>query len=351
MKSKLNKLRAGIIGCGNVYHMHARALKKLDMVELIAVCDVKEDRVETAKKEYGVIGYSNYEEMFATENLDVVHICLPHYLHESATISAAKHGINVLTEKPMSISVESAERMIEASKLAGIKLGVIFQNRYTNGAKTLKNLIETKQLGKILAGKCQVTWSRNDEYYSKSDWKGTWEKEGGGVIIDQAIHTLDLINWLLNEEPISVEATIRSRAHEKVEVEDFAEGIIKYDGGTIISFMANNYYSFDAPVEVEFHTEKAVVRITGARLQVDFFDGKESLIADIPEDDYLKNGIVTKTYWGTGHVVQIEEFYHHVLGKKDFLVPGEEALKIQKIVAGIYQSARINREVKLKNVF
>lgn len=343
----MKKFKAGIIGCGNIYEMHANALEKLEMVELVAVCDTKEERVKAASDKYQATPYLDYEEMFEKEELDVIHICLPHYLHEAATISAANHGIHVLTEKPMSVSVESAERMIEASKKANIELGIIFQNRYTNGAETLKELISTGALGKVLAGKCQVTWSRDDAYYSKSDWKGTWEKEGGGVIIDQAIHTLDLINWLLDQTPESIEATIRNRAHEKIEVEDFAEGVIKYKEGTIISFMANNYYSFDAPVEVEFHTEKAVVRITGARLQVDYFDERESLIADIPAEDYEKAGVASKTYWGTGHIIQIKEFYQHLLGEKQFLVTGEEALKIQKIVAGIYQSAKIGRKINV----
>ena len=343
----MKKFKAGIIGCGNIYDMHANALEKLNIVDLVALCDLKEERVAAAGKKYQAAAYLDYEEMFATEKLDVVHICLPHHLHETATLAAAKHGVHVLTEKPMSVSVESAERMIEACKAAKIELGIIFQNRYNNGAKMLKELLSAGQLGKVLAGKCQVTWSRDDNYYSDSDWKGTWEKEGGGVIIDQAIHTLDLINWLLGQTPATIEATIRNRTHHLIEVEDFAEGVIEYKEGTIISFLANNYYSFDAPVEVEFHTEKAVVRITGARLQVDYFDGRESLIVDIPAEDYLKNGDASKTYWGTGHIIQIEEFYQHLLGEKEFLVTGEEALKIQKIVAGIYQSARLNRKVNV----
>lgn len=343
----MKKFRAGIIGCGNIYEMHANALEKLEIVELVAVCDAKTERASAAAQKYQAESYTDYHQMLAEADLDVVHLCLPHYLHEEATIAAAKAGIHVLTEKPMSISVQSAERMIAAAEEAKIELGIIFQNRYNNGAQTLKKMISNGELGQVLAGKCQVTWSRDETYYSQSDWKGTWEKEGGGVIIDQAIHTLDLTNWFVGGNVQSIDATIRNRYHDTIEVEDFAEGIIHYHEGYTISFMANNYYSFDAPVVIELHTEQATVTITGARLEVDYFDGRPNLIEDIPADDYIENGRASKTYWGTGHIIQIREFYDKLLGQGEFLVSGHEALKTQKIVAGIYQSAKLNKRVYL----
>ncbi|MBP1039586.1 Gfo/Idh/MocA family oxidoreductase [Vagococcus sp. BWB3-3] len=341
----MRKFKAGIIGCGNIFEMHAKALAKLELVDLVAVCDSDQQRVRLAGQHYDCQDFTDYRRMFKEATLDVLHICLPHYLHEEVTVAAAKAGIHVLTEKPMAITVESAERMLMAAREAQIELGVIFQNRYNSGAMTLKSLIQEGALGKVLSGKCQVTWSRDETYYSQSDWKGTWEKEGGGVVIDQAIHTLDLINWLTGGQPKLIDATIGNRFHDTIEVEDFAEGIIQYQEGYTLSFFANNYYSFDAPVCIEIHTELAVATITGARLEIVYFDGRPTLVKDIPAEDYLENGIASKTYWGTGHITQIDEFYQHLNGTADFLVSGIEALKTQKIVAGIYQSAKLNKPV------
>lgn len=343
----MKKFRAGIVGCGNIYPMHANALKKIPSIELVAVCDSHQERLERASTAYCCRGYTDYLAMLDRETLDVVHICLPHHLHEWATVEAATRNIHVLTEKPAATSLSAAKRMNRAAESYKIKYGVIFQNRYNVGAQKLKDLLVANYLGVVKAAKLQVTWSRDEQYYASSDWKGTWEKEGGGVIIDQAIHTLDLLNWLLDGTPEFVEATIKNRFHPDIEVEDFAEGIIHYKEGFTVSFLANNYYSYDAPVEIEIHTEKAIAKIIGAKLTVDFFDNRDSIVADIDKKDYIANGIATKTYWGTGHIIQIKEFYDWVSGQKNFLVTGEEANKTQKIVDSIYRSSRLNKRIFL----
>lgn len=341
-----NVFKAAIVGCGNIYPMHANAIKKLPNVELVAVCDVKEDRARLASETYGCSYYVSYQEMFDQEAIDVVHICLPHYLHEVVTVEAAERGIHILTEKPMSTTVASAKRMIEVTKAKQVAFGVIFQNRYNIGSATLKQLAASGELGKLQAGKLQVTWSRDDDYYSLSDWKGTWEKEGGGVIIDQAIHTIDLVNWVIDGTPDFVDATIQSRFHTKIEVEDFAEGVIHYKEGYHISFMANNYYSYDAPVEIELHFEKAIVKVIGARVEINFLDGRAKIIQDIPAEDYVENGLASKTYWGTGHITQLKEFYQSLVAPQPLIVSGESALKTQILVEGIYQSGKLNKRYK-----
>lgn len=167
------------------------------------------------------------------------------------------------------------------------------------------------------------------------------------MIIDQAIHTLDLINWLVGGDAVKIDATIRNRFHDTIEVEDFAEGVIQYAEGFKVSFLATNYYSFDAPVTIELHCEQGLATMTGPRLEITYFDGRPSFIVDIPAADYIENGIASKTYWGTGHIIQITEFYEALTGQTPFAVDGLEALKIQKIVSGIYQSARLNKAIQL----
>lgn len=165
----MTQLRVGIIGCGNVFPMHAASVVAREDAELVAVCDVKEDRADQKAELYQCRAYYDYLEMFEQENLDVIHIALPHHLHAPVTIEATKKGLHVLTEKPMAIHYQDAVDMIEAANEADVTLGVIFQNRYNPGSQLIKKMIESGDLGAIKSGKLSVTWDRSDEYYQKSD--------------------------------------------------------------------------------------------------------------------------------------------------------------------------------------
>ena len=336
--------KAGIVGCGNVFPMHAITINQLENVELVAVCDVKEDRAKKEAKNFNCEYYLDYKEMIDKEDLDVVHICTPHHMHAPISIYASKLKKHVMTEKPISITMEDANAMTEASKENQVVLGVIFQNRYNVGSKLIKETLNSGELGKIISGKLQVTWKRTDEYYSKSDWKGTWDKEGGGVVIDQAIHTMDLMRWFVGSEIDYVEANIANRTHEIIEVEDMAEGIIKYKNGVLTTFYAINYYSYDAPVEIEIHCEKGIVKMIGDKAVIEFNNGKK-IIADNNPNEVFDYGNDVKSYWGTSHVKQINEFYECLAEGKRSEINGVEALKTQEMICGIYESAKKRERV------
>jgi predicted dehydrogenase len=342
----MNKYRVGIIGCGNIFPMHAVSVKNLDCAEVTAVCDVKEDRAKAKAEEFNCNYYLDYKEMIDKEQLDVVHICLPHYLHAPVTIYAASKGVNILTEKPMSIKLEDAEEMVKAAKDNKVVLGVIFQNRYNPGSQLIKKTLQSGDLGKIISGKLSVTWNRSDEYYSKSDWKGTWDMEGGGVIIDQAIHTMDLMRWFVDGEIDYVDATISNRAHEIIEVEDSAEGVIKYRNGVVTGFYTINYYGYDAPVEIELYCENGIARMIADKGIVKFKDGRE-FIADNNPNETFNYGDGSKGYWGVSHVKQIKNFYKALSTEVSPEITGEEAIKTQKMICAIYQSGKEKKRVKL----
>ena len=344
-ESFMKKFRAGIVGCGNIFPMHAVSINKLDNAEVVAVCDIKEDRAKAKAQEYNCKYYLDYKEMIDKENLDVVHICLPHYLHPPVAIYAANKKVNVLTEKPMSIELKDAEAMIKAADDNGVTLGVIFQNRYNNGSQLIKKTLESGELGKILAGKLSVTWDRSDEYYSQSDWKGTWDKEGGGVIIDQAIHTMDLMRWLVGSEIDYVDANIGNRGHAIIQVEDTAEGVIKYKNGVLVGFYAINYYSYDAPVELELHCEKGIAKMVADRASIKFYDGRE-YIADVNPNETFDYGDGAKGYWGVNHIKQIKNYYESLEKGVQPDITGKEAIKTQKMICAIYESGKTKKKVK-----
>lgn len=220
-------LKVGIVGCGNIFTMHATSCTHLPNAKLVGVCDIKKDRADKASKKYGVQAYYDYKELIDKEKIDLVHICVPHYLHPIISKYALERGVHVLCEKPMSIKYEDALENVRIAEQNGVKYGIIFQCRFNDTAKLVKENIVSGKLGKVLSARVVLTWCKPDEYYSLSDWKGTWDKEGGGVIIDQAIHSLDLANWFIDDEPVCVQAHLSNRGHEIMEVDDTGEGFIR----------------------------------------------------------------------------------------------------------------------------
>lgn len=340
----MTKHKVGIIGCGRIFAMHSLPIENRDDLDLVAVCDIKEDRAETAAKDHNCASYTDYKEMLDKEDLDVIHICLPHHLHHPVTLEAAKRKIHVLTEKPMAINYEDAVEMVDVAKENDVTLGVIFQTRYNPASQLIKHTISSGELGPVKAARFTLAWDRSDEYYSESDWKGTWDKEGGGVIIDQAIHGMDLMSWFVDDEIEYIDASISNRAHAKIEVEDAAEGVIKYRNGVVTAFNAINYYSHDAPIEIEVDCENGLVKMVADKATIEFHDGR-TLIADnnpLEEFDYTTGA---KNYWGVSHVKQINDFYDSLNEGKQPEITGATALKTQEMIMKIYESGKKKERV------
>ncbi|MEG0229171.1 MAG: Gfo/Idh/MocA family oxidoreductase, partial [Oscillospiraceae bacterium] len=328
----MKKLKVGIVGCGNIFPMHAYPTNDLETAEIVAICDNKKDRADAKAKDFNCQAYYDFETMIDQVELDVVHLCTPHYLHPPMAIYALNHGVNVMTEKPMGIDYESSKKMVETAKNNNKLLGVIFQNRYNAGSQLVKKLLNDGCLGKIKSAKCSITWDRSDLYYSYSDWKGTWDKEGGGVIIDQAIHTLDLMRWLIDEKIEYIDASIANRAHEKIEVEDCAEGVIKFKSGIFASFFAINYYSYDAPIEIELHCENGIAKIIENTATVKLNDGRQFYAEKNPSEIFDYGNV--KDYWGVSHIKQIKNYYECLENGKVPYVPCESALETMKMICG-----------------
>ncbi|MFW5980764.1 MAG: Gfo/Idh/MocA family protein [Halanaerobiaceae bacterium] len=328
-----NKLEVAIIGCGNIYKTHADAIQKSEKAELIAVADIKEDRAREAGLEYSCDYYAEYEEMLKDDNIDVVHICTPHYLHSPMSIKSLEAGKNVLVEKPIAENVDAARKLLKKSKACDdLHLGVVFQNRYNNTSQKAKELITDGELGEIRGIKGIVTWHRNEKYYQQDPWRGKWDTEGGGVLINQSIHTLDLIQWLGGGVK-AVKGSFDTRVLDDViEVEDTAEATLYYKNGTVGLFYATNCFTTNSPIEIEIHGEKGLLKITDNDLILTK-EGKTSSIQDDDTDtDY-------KSYWGKGHQTLIEDFYDNILKGERNYVTAEAGIKSLEIIEGIYQSA------------
>ncbi len=330
----MKKLRVAVIGCGSISVMHLDSVVALQSADLVAVCDNKEERAKAAAEKYGVHYYTDYLAMFKAEQLDVVHLCLPHYLHTIVARDAFSAGIHVLTEKPMSIDYEDAVRTVEMAEEKNLRYGVIFQCRYNTPSQLVKSRILDGKLGRVKCARSVLTWYRPDDYYGDSDWKGTWDKEGGGVVIDQAIHSMDLVNWMIDDIPCEIQVSLHNRNHKNMIVEDSAEGFVKYQNGATYAFYAMNNYLVDEPIEIRLLCENGKATFSYDEARIEYADGSVERVKNQPQTIVEYSG--GKPYWGSQHAVQINQFYTAVLKGEQPEISGREALKVQKIVCEIY---------------
>ncbi len=336
------KFKVGIIGCGRILPMHAVPLSVSEEAEISAFCDIKKERAEAAARKYGGNAYADYREMLEDARPDAVHLCVPHYLHPVIAEYAMRHHCSVLSEKPMAIRLEDAERCVKTAEETGVLYGVIYQCRYNTASRFVKNALESGKLGKIISARSTLTWLRSDHYYDDSDWKGTWDKEGGGVVIDQAIHSIDLANWMIGSDPLYVSAGIANRGHKLISVEDSAEGLIRYRNGVDYGFYCMNNYGCDEPIEIRLLCEKGKATFSYDEATIVYDDGRTESVVQESDDLVYEGG---KDYWGFQHRKQIDQFYRALSGKEPLEITGKEALKIQKIVCAIYESGKTGKKI------
>lgn len=338
----MKKFRIGLIGCGAIYKMHAGAICESDNLEIAAICDIDFEKAEKEAEKHSCLAFSDYKKMIEECELDSVHILTPHYLHAEMAIYALKHGVNVLTEKPMAISYSDAAEMVNTAKETKKTLGVVFQNRYNTANHAVKEELESGNLGKILGASFNVFWYRNKEYYESGAWRGKWDTEGGGVLINQSIHTLDITNWLINSEVESVSASMANRSLKGViEVEDEVSGLIKYKNGVSLSFFACNHAYPDSDVQIEIVCENGRIKICGSKADIMYKDGKTKHI----EQEKNSSPVAGKDYWGSSHGVQIKHYYESLSKNETPEIDGAEALKTQKVMCAIYDSAKQNKTI------
>jgi predicted dehydrogenase len=335
----MKKFNAAIIGCGAVYNVHANALLSLNSAQLCAVADTDAKRADDAGRKYGCKSYHSFSDVIADPQIDAVHICTPHYLHSAMAIEAMRAGKHVLTEKPMAITAEECEEMIRVSDQTGMQLGVCFQNRYNTTSIYIRELLWSGRAGRILAAKASVTWLRKADYYLQSDWRGTWEKEGGGVMINQAIHTLDLLQWFIGN-PVRIKGTADNRfLRDVIEVEDTAEAAILFENGVRTFFFATNSYQ-DSPVELELVCENAVIKLSGV-LTVQYSNGDTETVRDV----HPRTG--EKAYYGVGHMSLIDDFYSSLAQGRPFPVDGRQGIEAVRLVRALYDSSGSGKWIEL----
>lgn len=336
----MTKRRVAVIGCGDISVVHFAAIAGLPDAELVAVCDTDPERRAAASVAHGVPGYATHLELFDVAKPDVVHICTPHHQHAPIAIDALARGINVIMEKPLAHTREEGARVVEAAERGNAKIAVCFQNRYNLPVQAAHDLLTSGELGSVLGASATVMWHRNAAYYESRPWRGRWATGGGGLLMNQAIHTLDLLQWLVG--PVTeVRGNASTRALDGViEVEDTAELTLTHEGGARSVFYATLANAVNAPITVDIVAERGTLSLRGD-LTVTHADGRVDVVK---EREIAAGG---RAYWGISHELLIQDFYARLDDDEPFWIDPIEAQKTLEIIQDVYDQSYPERAGRL----
>jgi UDP-N-acetyl-2-amino-2-deoxyglucuronate dehydrogenase len=333
--------RIALVGCGRISKNHFEAIARIDGLSLSAVCDEVEDRAREAGESCGVPWFTSYEEMLMQSECDVVTIATPSGLHPAHGIRAAQAGKHVIAEKPMAISLASADALVQACDDAGVHLFVVKQNRLNPAVQLVRRAIDRGRFGRIYMANATVRWARPQSYYDQAPWRGTWEFDGG-AFMNQASHYVDLIQWLVGpvESVMAKTATLARR----IEAEDSGAAVLKFRNGALgVLEVTMLTYPRNLEGSITLIGETGTVKIGGTAVnKVEHWQ-----FASYDDDDKLIDAASTSppTVYGFGH----EGYYRNVLsvlrGEAMADTDGRSGRKSLELILGIYESAKTGREV------
>lgn len=340
------KIGVGIIGYGGIAGHHAKVIDNIPSARLVAVADVVQERLDAAKEQYGADGYLDYRDLLARDDIVAVDICTPSGLHGQVGIDAASAGKHIMSEKPIDVNLARADDMIAAAKKNRVKLSVIFQNRFDAAAQEIKRMLDGKRLGDIFLADAYVKWYRTQEYYEEgSKWRGTLALDGGGAIINQSVHYVDLLQWFIG--PVASVYGYKATVAHQIEGEDVAVGVVRFRNGAmgVIEGSTACHPGFGARIEI--HGTKGCVTWAGGKVENLKIIGEEKppeaqegATEAKPQTDPLAISLGP-------HLIQLERFFEAIREDKEPDVTGQEARKSLEIVTALYRSADTGEVVRL----
>lgn len=336
----MHMLRVGVIGLGDVSSVHIHAIHSSELGKLVAVCD----KNETLRKNFlDIPFYTDIDKMLEDMHLDVVHICLPHDLHAQVTEYCVEEDVHVFLEKPVAINYEESLKQLSLENTTPKKMGVCFQNRYNASFLKLMDFLNNQDVGKVISIKGLVTWYRPEQYYTEKPWRGLKSRAGYGTVINQSIHTLDLIQ-LIGGEVESCKATLSNLTDYDIEVEDTATAVFTFKSGVNAFFHATNAYTHNSSVELQVITEKEKFTIKDNRLYYTNHLGVKEIIV---EDEKMSG---TKSYYGAGHSTLIHRFYKSIIENKNDYVTVEDSIPSMEMIELMDQSSQSIKRANTVNM-
>jgi len=356
----MSPIRTAIIGPGKVGHTHARILSALPESELVAVLGRTPEKTQAFAAKYGVKGYTDLDEFLATSGAQMVVICTPHPLHAEAAMAAAQAGVHVIVEKPMAVTVKQCDDMIAAARANNVKLGMVSQRRLYECVRRVKQAIESGKIGQPILATITVLGWRGPEYYAMDPWRGKWDAEGGGVLVNQTSHQLDLFQWLMGpvDELFGYWDNLN---HPYIEVEDTAVVVMRFRNGALGNIVVSNSQNPGLYGNIHIHgsngasigvqTDGGSMFISGVTTKVDppmndiwTVAGEADLLPQWQADDRDRaDQIDIMSHY---HQLTVQDFLHAIQEDRPPMVPGEEGRVTVEIFNAVYRSGRERRVVK-----
>lgn len=338
-----------LIGCGRISINHIRAAIN-NSLDIVAVCDVKREHMDFLLEKAGIVEqeiqrYQNYIEMLDENTLDLVSIATESGIHAEIALECIKRGIHVIIEKPIAMSIRDADRIIEAAEQHSVRVCTCHQNRFNIAVQKARQALEQGRFGKLSHGSVHVRWNRCREYYEQASWRGTWESDGG-ALMNQCIHGIDLLRWMLGDEIDEVYGVTRQQLHDYLEVEDVGMAVVKFANGTIATIEGTtNVYPKNLEETLYLFGDKGTVKLGGKSVNNidvwDFLEGQE----EDNENRGLNENI--NNIYGNGHISLFADMIIAIKEDKPPYVDAYAGKRALELVLAIYQSQKEGRAVKL----
>jgi UDP-N-acetyl-2-amino-2-deoxyglucuronate dehydrogenase len=341
----------GIVGCGMISRFHAKAVADIRGAKVVACQDAFPQAADKLAAELGCTAYHDLDALLADPDVEVVTICTPSGLHMEPAVAAAKAGKHIIVEKPLDITLKRCDAMIGAAKKAGVVLSTIFPSRFHKSSQLVKQAIDKGRFGRLTMGDAYVKWFRTQEYYDSGAWRGTWKLDGGGALMNQAVHSVDLLLWFMGPA-LEVTAFAATLAHQRIEVEDVVVATVRFANGAlgVIEASTATWPGELKRIEISGDAGSAIVR------EEDLAVWK--FAKETKADDTIRQSMASRTQTGGGaadpkaighhgHTLQFQDVLAAIKKGKQPLIDGPEGRKAVELILAIYKSAETGKPVKL----
>lgn len=339
----MSDFRFGILGCGLISTFHAEAITKIVGAELYGAFDHNTIVREEFCKKYNAVAFESIDELLASDKIDAVCICLPSGLHYDAAKKCIEYGKHIVIEKPMALNSEHAENLVSEAEKHGVFISVISQLRYTEAIKKAKRILESGKLGTIALGNAIMKYWRSPEYYGTSAWRGTWEMDGGGALMNQGIHGVDLLQYLMGPV-VSVSAYAKTLVHD-IETEDTLTAVLEYENGALGTIQATTSVAPGYGRRIEIHGSKGSIVLCEDTIEICDVKDEEISVCNKMKDHASASrpdGIDSNL-----HAEQLRDFVKAVSENKKPWIDAHEGKKSVDIICAIYKSAKTGKKIYL----
>lgn len=341
----------GIIGCGMIAGFHAKAIADIPGAKLVGCQNRRIESAERLANEWGAVAYEDLDEMLANPKIDVVTICTPSGAHMEPAIAAAKAGKHLIVEKPLEITLKRCDKIIAACEENDVVVSTIFPSRFHKASQLVKKAIDKGRFGTLTLGDAYVKWFRTQEYYDSGQWRGTWALDGGGALMNQAIHSVDLLTWLMG--PITeIRAVTATLAHKRIEVEDVAIASLRFANGALGTIEATTAAFPGMLKKIEIHGSEGSAVIEEEDIKVWDFSKQtaadKKIIKEFESVTETGGGAADPTAIGhQAHTKQFKDVLKAIKTGGPMMVDGPEGRRSVEVILGVYKAAETGKTVTL----